>query len=124
MVSGLGIVHANAVNEHQRLAERAAANGKVRLRSRRTLLQIDGRIQTERIRPIAEEQRRFARVNYIYCAVGRLERRGLVGSGDDNRFLLRLRLRGWVTVLLCEGSACANGESKPRSSCFHADGLS
>ena len=124
MVSGLGIVHTNSVHEHKRLAKRAAANGKVRLRSRRALLQIDGRIQTQRIGPIPEEQRRFACIDDFYGSIRGLQRRGRVSARDDDSLLLRLRLCGRVTVLLCKGCACTNCESNQRSSCFHADGLS
>src|SRR6185437_7376397 len=90
MVSGLGIVHANAVHEHQCLPERASPNGKVCLRSQRTLLQIDRRIQTERVGPVAEQQRRRAYIDDFYGSIGGLQRRGFVGTSDDDSFLLRL----------------------------------
>ena len=90
----------------------------------RTLLQIDRRIETERIGPVAEEQRRLAGVDYVHRAVGRLQGRRLVGTRDDDCFRRRLRLYGWISSLLCKACGCTKGESKQRSSCVHADELS
>ena len=84
-MAGLGVVQSQAVEQDQDLAERGATNGKVGLDSvRRALLEIERRIELEKIEKRAGGEAQVLRVDDMNRPVGFFEGNWLPCSGNDD----------------------------------------
>jgi len=85
-MSRLRIVHSDSVDQHQRLAEIAAADGEIGLKAiRRARVNVQRWIETEIIEEgVGESLCIVIQLDGADGAVGLVQRRGFVNAGDDH----------------------------------------
>src|ERR1035441_10657241 len=95
MRAGLRIVEAHPVEQHQRLAEACAADGEIGLHAAgRAFLEVERRVQLEKVHQGVDRQGLAADRKHADRAVQLLQRHRLEGSGDHHGFALLGRLLG------------------------------
>ena len=93
VMAGLDVVQAQAVEQHQGLAEAAAANGKIGLHAvGSALLQVERRVQPQQVGQGVGDQVHAARRQQRDGAVHLIQRERLEGAGHHDGFVLRQRV--------------------------------